>query len=343
MRIYAETAEPENVHPKDIWVLIEQNRDGTARSVSIQLLTPGRRIADQCGGTLTAVILGGDTGKCAEEVSLYGVDRIITADNVRLKAMEAEAFAEAVDQLARKYRPEAILIGATVSGREIAPRIACRLKTGLTADCTDIAFDAELRKIIWTRPAYGGNLMAEIYCPRSLPQMGTVRSGIFAKPQTVMRPHAEIITETLSLCPCGSGKTLVQTILDSIGDGEKIENAEIVISAGRGVGEGEIKQIKKLSDILGGAVAASRGAVEEGWFLPSQQVGQTGKTISPKLYIACGISGAIQHLVGMTGAKTVVAINTDKDAPIFSVCDYGIVGDVREVIPALIKELEDNK
>ena len=241
----------------------------------------------------------------------------------------------------KKHGPTTILIGATNIGRDLAPRVACRLKTGLTADCTDINIDAESGNIAWTRPAFGGNLMATILCPEHRPQMGTVRPGVFKKGEADFSRTAEVIKENIPVKKDILRTRLLKEINETANELRNIENAEIIVSGGRGLGQGEnFSYIQNLADALGGSVGASRAAVDAGWIPHSHQVGQTGKIVGPKIYIACGISGAIQHRVGMSSSDIIIAINKDSSAPIFDIADYGIVGDLFEILPILTKEIK---
>ena len=225
----------------------------------------------------------------------------------------------------------------------MGPRLSCRLGTGLTADCTDLSVEEETGNIIWTRPAFGGNLMANILCPGTRPQMGTVRPGVFKKGQKDPEHHAEVIREHIVPDPARVRTALLERIKE-VAEAVNLEEAEVIVSGGRGLGKAEnFKLIQELADVLGGVVGASRAAVDAGWIPHAHQVGQTGKTVAPKLYIACGISGAIQHLAGMSGSDTIIAINKDADAPIFEAADYGIVGDLFEVIPALIQAIKESR
>ena len=242
-----------------------------------------------------------------------------------------------------KYGPTSMLIGATNNGRDLGPRVSCRLKTGLTADCTGLDVDAESGNVAWTRPAFGGNLMATILCPDHRPQIGTVRPGVFKKGEAG-EAKAEIIKEDIHVDAADIRTQILELIKEEGGETVDLEGAEIIVSGGRGVGGPEgYAPIKELADLLGGVVGASRAAVDAGWIAHAHQVGQTGKTVGPKLYIACGISGAIQHVAGMSGADCIVAINKDPDAPIFDIADYGVVGNLFEVLPVMIDEIKKLK
>ena len=245
--------------------------------------------------------------------------------------------------LIEKYGPTTLLIGATPDGRDMGPRLACRLKTGLTADCTGLDIDPDSGNVAWTRPAFGGNLMATILCPDHRPQIGTVRPGVFKK-SAPGEAKAEVVREEFHVAPEQIRTELLEVIREAAGELVDLEGADIIVSGGRGVGGPEgFEPVKALADVLGATVGASRAAVDSGWISHAHQVGQTGKTVAPKLYIACGISGAIQHLAGMSGSDCIVAINKDPDAPIFDVADYGIVGNLFEVLPALTEEIKKLK
>lgn len=324
---------------KDLWVYIETNEDGSARNVGLELLSPGRKLADKQKGQLVAVVIGYQIDQAVQEAAEHGADEVIVVDDPGYQAFLTDAYAHALVTLIEKYRPLSILIGATPNGREVAPRVSCRLKTGLTADCTAVDIDEETGNVIWTRPTFGGNLMAQIQCPDHRPQMGTVRPGVFKKsaPETV---HAVLRKEEIPV-PGDQIRVRVREVIQEL-QGEKIdlESAQIIVAGGRGVGgPGGFAPIRRLAQVLGAEVGASRAAVDSGWIPHAHQVGQTGKTVGPKLYIACGISGAIQHTAGIAGADCVVAINTDPNAPIFEVADYCVTGDLFEVLPAMTEEI----
>lgn len=236
------------------------------------------------------------------------------------------------------------MISATNVGRDMGPRLSCRLKTGLTADCTAVDYDEETGNIAWTRPTFGGNLLAVIMCPAHRPQIGTVRPGVFKKGERKPENQPEIIREAISVKPERIRTRLVEVLKEAGAGSVNLENAEIIVSGDRGIGGPKgFELLQELADLLGGEVGASRAAVDSDWIGHVHQVGQTGKTVGPKLYIACGISGAIQHVAGMSGSDTIVAINKDPDAPIFNIADYGIVGDLYTVIPALIREIKESR
>ena len=328
---------------KDLWVFVETNEDGTAKNVGIELLTPGKMMAGKQGGNLVAVVIGCGADEAVKAANEHGADKIIVVDGPEYKHYSTDAYAIALVTLVEKYGPTSMLIGATNNGRDLGPRVSCRLKTGLTADCTALDIDEESGNVAWTRPAFGGNLMATILCPDNRPQIGTVRPGVFKKGEAV-EAKAEIIKEDIHVAESDIRTKVIELIREMDSENVDLEGAEIIVSGGRGVGGPEgFEPIKALAKELGATVGASRAAVDAGWIAHAHQVGQTGKTVGPKLYIACGISGAIQHLAGMSSSDVIVAINKDPDAPIFDVADYGVVGNLFEVLPVLTEELKKAK
>ena len=324
---------------KDLWVFIETNEDGTAKNVGLELLTPGKRMADKQGGALVAVVIGEHVDAAVGAANAHGADKIIVVDGPEYAHYSTDAYTIALCTLVEKYGPTSMLIGATNNGRDLGPRVSCRLKTGLTADCTALDIDEESGNVAWTRPAFGGNLMATILCPDHRPQIGTVRPGVFKKCE-LTDGSAEIIKENIRVTQDQIRTQVLELIKEMDSEHVDLEGAEIIVSGGRGVGGPEgFAPVRALAKALGATVGASRAAVDSGWIAHAHQVGQTGKTVGPKLYIACGISGAIQHLAGMSGSDIVVAINKDPDAPIFDVADYGIVGNLFEVLPVLTEEI----
>lgn len=324
---------------KDLWVFVETNKDGSAKNVGLELLTPGRMLAEKQGGALVAVVVGCQADSAVQAASDYGADKVIWVDGPEYAHYSTDVYTAALYALVEKYGPTSMLIGATNNGRDLGPRLACRLKTGLTADCTALDIDEESGNVAWTRPAFGGNLMATILCPNHRPQIGTVRPGVFKKGEPIQHT-AEVIREEIHMDPKDIRTQVLELIQDLGSETVDLEGAEIIVSGGRGVGGPEgFAPVRTLAEVLGGTVGASRAAVDSGWIAHAHQVGQTGKTVGPKLYIACGISGAIQHLAGMSGSDVIVAINKDPDAPIFDVADYGVVGDLFEVLPVLTEEI----
>lgn len=329
---------------KDLWVFIETGEDGRAKSVGLELLNPGRRLADAQGGSLVAVVVGFQTEPAVKEAAAYGADRIIVVDGPEYQHYTTDAYADALYTLITKYGPTTMMIGATNEGRDVGPRLSCRLKTGLTADCTAVDYDENTGNIAWTRPTFGGNLLATIMCPDHRPQIGTVRPGVFKKGERNEDNRPEIVAEDIHVTADRIRTRLVEVIREMNAENINLESAEVIVAGGRGVGGPEgFAPLKELADLLGGVVGASRAAVDSDWIGHVHQVGQTGKTVGPKLYIACGISGAIQHVAGMSGSDTIVAINKDPDAPIFNIADYAVVGDLKLVIPALIKEIRESR
>ncbi|BDF72536.1 electron transfer flavoprotein subunit alpha [Oscillospiraceae bacterium] len=325
---------------KDLWVFIETDEQGRAQNVGLELLTPGRVLAEKQGGALVAVVIGNHVDAAVQAASAQGADQIIVVEGPEYAHYSTDAYTAALFALVEQYGPTSMLIGATNNGRDLGPRLSCRLKTGLTADCTALDIDAESGNVAWTRPAFGGNLMATILCPDHRPQIGTVRPGVFKKGEPG-EAGAEVIRADIHMDPKDIRTQVLDLIRDLGGEHVDLEEAEIIVSGGRGVGGPEgFAPVRALAEALGGVVGASRAAVDSGWIAHAHQVGQTGKTVGPKVYIACGISGAIQHLVGMSGSNVIVAINKDPDAPIFDVADYGVVGDLFEVLPVLTAEVK---
>lgn len=332
-----------DVKTKDLWVFVETNEDGTAKNVGLELLSPGRDLATKQGGELVAVVIGNNVAAAVDAANAHGADKIIVVEGEEYAHYTTDAYQIAMCALVEKYAPTSILIGATNNGRDLGPRVSCRLNTGLTADCTNLDIDEESGNVAWTRPAFGGNLMATILCPNNRPQIGTVRPGVFKKGEEV-EPKAEIIREDIHVAKEQIRTQVLEIIKEMGGESVDLEGAEIIVSGGRGVGGPEgFAAIESLAEALGGVVGASRAAVDAGWIAHAHQVGQTGKTVGPKLYIACGISGAIQHVAGMSGSDVIVAINKDPEAPIFDVADYGVVGNLFEVIPVLVEEINKAK
>lgn len=327
----------------DLWVFIETREDGTAKNGSIELLNPGRMLAEKQNGKLVAVVIGSNVDKAVEDAARHDADEVIVLDSPEYSPYTTDAYANAMYYLTEKYGPSTLMIAATPNGRDLGPRLACRLRTGLTADCTSLDIDEQTGDVAWTRPAFGGNLMATILCSNTRPQIGTVRPGVFKK-APASDSHAAVIKEEFHVAPGEIRTELIRVIRSAAEEIVDLEGAEIIVSGGRGVrGPEGFQPIKELADALGGTVGASRAAVDAGWISHAHQVGQTGKTVAPKLYIACGISGAIQHRAGMSGSDCIVAVNKDPEAPIFSVAHYGIVGDLFEVLPVLTEEVRKLK
>ena len=332
------------VKNKNLWVFVETDENGAAKSVGLELLVPGRMLADKQGGKLVAIVIGDHVDEAVKAASEHGADEVIVVEGAEYAHYTTDAYATALCHLVDKFGPTTMLIGATNDGRDLGPRVACRLKTGLTADCTGLDIDEASGNMAWTRPAFGGNLMATILCPDHRPQLGTVRPGVFKKEEPVAGREVPVIREEFHVAPEQIRTELLEVIKEAGGELVDLENAEIIVSGGRGVGGPEgFKPVQDLADVLGATVGASRAAVDAGWIAHAHQVGQTGKTVGPKLYIACGISGAIQHLAGMSSSDVIVAINKDPDAPIFNVADYGLVGDLHVILPLLTEAVKKAK
>lgn len=325
---------------KGVWVFAEQ-RNGELLNVAIELLGEGRKIADKLGVQLTAVLLGNNVKNMTETLIKYGADKVILGDHELLETYTTDGYAKVISELIEEKKPEIMLIGATNIGRDLGPRISAKVKTGLTADCTRLEIDDEDKKLLQTRPAFGGNLMATIICPKHRPQMSTVRPGVMEKAKYDETRQGEVEEIEIKLTKDDIKAVVIDTV-KAEKEEVALEEAPIIVAGGRGVGnEKGFELIEKLAEKLGGVVGASRASVDAGWIDQPHQVGQTGKTVRPKLYIACGISGAIQHLAGMQSSDCIVAINKNPGAPIFKVADYGIVGDLYEVVPALIEALDN--
>lgn len=327
---------------KNLWVVVE-TEEGAAKNVGYELLSVGRTLADKLGQQLVALVMGKEVQGVAQTCIAYGADQVLLVEGDEYATYNTDAATYAVVTLIEKYHPSIVLYGATNNGRDLAPRVACRLETGLTADCTELDIDEETGLLVSTRPTFGGNLMATILCPDHRPQMSTVRPGVFKKGTPDEGRTGEIVAEDVHIDPAQIRVSLVERVKE-VAEAVNLEEAEIIVSGGRGLKEEKgFELIRELAGVLGATVGASRAAVDAGWISHVHQVGQTGKTVAPKLYIAVGISGAIQHLAGMSGSDTVVAINKDPDAPIFDVADYAVVGDLYEVVPALIEAIRAKK
>lgn len=328
---------------KNIWVYVE-TFENKPKSVGLELLGQARILADQLKEKVVAVIMCTDASEASKEAVAYGADEVYVLEDEKFAFFDAEKQSYAMVELIDKYKPSAIFIGATNNGRDLGSRTAVKKHTGLTADCTGLEIDEASGNIAYTRPAFGGNLMATILCADARPQMGTVRPGAFKKGVPDYERSGTIIKEKIDFPPSVEIVRFLEFIKAQAAGETAIEDAEIIVSGGRGLKEAKnFVLIEELAEALGGAVGASRAVVDAGWISHIHQVGQTGKTVNPKLYIACGISGAIQHLAGMNGSEIIVAINTDSNAPIFDVADYGIVGDIFEILPMLTKKIKNIK
>lgn len=327
-----------NNENNNVWVFAEQD-GGQIVPVVFEILTEARTIAAKLETGLSAVILGHQIAGQAEALLAYGVQTVYVCDAPELKDYTTAAYTRQLAALIGQYAPAVLFIGATHNGRDLGPRLASRLNTGLTADCTSLDVDLEKGDLLMTRPAFGGNLMATIICPSHHPQMATVRPGVFKAMPVNPPSNAQIVMVPSEIHP-DDLQTEILRIVKEKSQEEDITRANIIVAGGRGLGSAAgFDLLQDLANCLGGTVAASRAAVDAGWISNARQVGQTGKTIQPELYIACGISGAIQHLIGMNKSRTIVAINKDSNAPIFKIAHYGIVGDLYQIIPAMIEQL----
>ncbi|MDU1054817.1 electron transfer flavoprotein subunit alpha/FixB family protein [Clostridium baratii] len=324
---------------KGVWVFAEQ-REGELQKVSLELLGEGRKIADKLGVKLTALLLGHNIKDLANTLGEHGADEVIVCDNKLLEHYTTDGYTKVICELASERKPGILFIGATFIGRDLGPRVAARLSTGLTADCTQLDVEVSNGDLLATRPAFGGNLMATIACPDHRPQMATVRPGVFAK---IEEKNCEFVVEDVDVNLISEDiRTKVVEIVKEAKEIEDISEANFIVAGGRGLGCKEnFDKLYELAEVVGGSVAASRGAIDKGWIERDYQVGQTGKTVRPNIYIACGISGAIQHAAGMQDSDMIIAINKDESAPIMKLADYAIVGDVNKVLPELIAQFKE--
>jgi len=325
---------------KGIWVFAEQ-RDGTLSRVSIELLGKAQLLAAEINQDVSALLLGYGVSGLSDTLIAYGADNVYLVEHGALKNYRTNAYTKALEELINRYRPNILLMGATHMGRDLAPRVSRRVGVGLTADCTELTIDPEERILLQTRPAFGGNVMATIANRYSRPQMATVRPGVM---EALKRngKKGKIIKHKVSLIEKEIGTKVLELVREKK-KGVSLSEARVIVAAGRGVGsQMEMKPLFSLAKVMGGEVAGTRIIVEEGWLPVERQVGQTGQTVRPEIYIACGVSGAVQHRAGMMGSRYIIAINKDARAPIFEVADWGIVGDLHEVVPAFTKALQDS-
>ncbi|HNT98866.1 MAG TPA: electron transfer flavoprotein subunit alpha/FixB family protein, partial [Elusimicrobiales bacterium] len=324
---------------KDVWVFCEQKK-GVVQSISYELLGEGRKLADKLGVKLCAVLLGEGLDAVAESLGERGADKVYYASHPALKAYQDDPYSEVLSRLVEEYKPEVLLCGATTIGRSLISRVAIKADAGLTADCTALDIDGKERLLLQTRPAFGGNIMATITAPNHRPQMATVRHKVMKEAPVGKGRKAEVVKKDYP-AEAYASRTKLLEMVEELGATVNLSEADIIVAGGRGMGGKEgFALLEDLAKVLGGAVGASRSAVDAGWIPYDHQVGQTGKTVVPKIYFACGISGQIQHLIGMQSSKIIVAVNKDPEAPIFKVATYGIVGDVNEVVPAITREFK---
>jgi electron transfer flavoprotein alpha subunit len=341
--IVVERTETENLKTethKGVWIFAEL-MGNTIHPVVLELVGKGREIADELGTELGIVLLGHKAGDHVSQFSERGVDNVYLVENEILADFNVEPYTSAIVKLILKYRPEIFLAGSTSLGRTLFPRVAARLKTGLTADCTSLDVDDGL--LVQTRPAFGGNIMATIVCKNKRPQMATVRYGVLKAKNAGRKTRAKVIKEDMSETKLTS-RTRVVEFIEGVTQAVNLDSANVIVAGGMGLGSPDnFNLIQELAEAIGGAVGSSRPPIDHGWIPYSHQVGQTGRTVSPKIYIACGISGAVQHLAGMSSSEKIVAINRDRNAPIFDIADIGIVGDLFDIVPKLVQKLKTDK
>ncbi len=322
-----------------VFVFVQQV-DGTIVNVSYELIGKGRELAATLGTQVTAVLPGSNVGGLAANLARYGADRVVLVDDPALETYMTEPYTRALAAVVKHYKPDIMLYGATAIGRDLAPRVSARVHTGLTADCTGLAIQEETNHLLMTRPAFGGNVMATIVCREHRPQMATVRPGVFQRIAPL--EGATCPVDTFPVDGLAEGRNVeILEIVKKVSEKMDIQEAKVLVSGGRGLGGPEyFSMLEELAEALGGTVASSRACVDAGWVEKDLQVGQTGKTVRPNLYIACGISGAIQHLAGMEESDVIIAINKDPSAPIFDVADFGVVGDVHKIVPLLTEKVK---
>lgn len=327
---------------KDIYVFIEQ-RDNKLEKVGIELLGKARELADILNEKVVAMLIGESVKKHSDLLIHHGADKVIVIEDPMLKEYVTEPYAKSVFHIIKKYEPEIVLFGASSIGRDLAPRMAARIHTGLTADCTKLDIEDESNLLLMTRPAFGGNLMATIVCENFRPQMATVRPGVMQAMDSDASRTGEVIEEKLEFTAEDMNVKIID-VLKHENKKKDITEADILVSGGRGLGGPEgFKPLEELAEVLGAEVSSSRAAVDSGWITKDRQVGQTGKTVRPELYFAIGISGAIQHLAGMEESDLIIAVNKDTDAPMFEVADLGVVGNLNAVVPKLTELIKKEK
>ena len=335
---------------KGVYVFAQQV-DNKLSSISFELIGEASRLAEKLDTDVTAVLIGSGVAGLVDELAEYGADKVIVVDDPELKDYRTEPYAHALASVINEYKPEIMLVGATAIGRDLGPTVSARVATGLTADCTLLEIgdfpvnpipgkEQKKNQLLMTRPAFGGNTIATIACPDNRPQMATVRPGVMQKLDRVAGAKAEVIEYNPGFTP-DNRYVEILNIVKAVKTTSNIMDAKILVSGGRGVGSKEnFKLLEDLAEVLGGTVSCSRAVVENGWLPVDLQVGQTGKTVRPQIYFAIGISGAIQHVAGMEDSDLIIAINKDEDAPIFDVADYGMVGDLNKIVPALTAALK---
>ena len=327
---------------KDVFVIAEQ-RDGKIQKVAIELIGEATKLAADLGEKVVAVVLGSNVKDRAQELIQSGADKVIVVEDPMLEKYATEPYAKALTEVIKAYDPNIVLYGATSIGRDLAPRVSARVHTGLTADCTKLAINEETKLLHMTRPAFGGNIMATIVCKNHRPQMATVRPGVMAAIAKDATRTGDVDMFKVDFVPADMNVEIIEEVkaTKKIID---ITDAKVLVSGGRGIGGAEfVPMLQEAADVLGGIVSGSRPVIEAGWLSKERQVGQTGKTVRPDLYLACGISGAIQHVAGMESSEVVISINKDENAAIFGVSDLGVVGDVKVILPKLVEAIKKVK
>ena len=324
---------------RDVYVFAEQ-RDGELQKVGIELVGKARELADDLGQQVAAVLLGSGVKDKAQELIACGADKVVVVDDVMLEEYVTEPYTKALTAVINAKDPESVLYGASSIGRDLAPRVSARIHTGLTADCTALEIDEETKLLMMTRPAFGGNIMATIVCEDFRPQMATVRPGVMKALESDASRSGEVEEFKVEFSDADMNVKVRETV-KTAHKSVDITEAKILVSGGRGIGSAEkFKMLEELAGVMEGEVSSSRACVDSGWISADRQVGQTGKTVRPELYLACGISGAIQHAAGMENSDFIVAINRDEDAPIFDIADLGIVGDLNAIVPKLTEAVK---
>ena len=327
---------------KDVYVIAEQ-RDGKIQKVGLELIGEATKLAKDLGEQVVAVLLGSNITDKAQELIQHGADKVVVVDDPMLEKYATEPYAKALYEVIKANEPEIVLYGATSIGRDLAPRVSARVHTGLTADCTKLAINEETKLLHMTRPAFGGNIMATIVCKNHRPQMATVRPGVMAALAKDETRTGEVVNFKVDFVPADMNVEIIEEVKETKKTVD-ITEAKVLVSGGRGIGSADfVPVLQEAADVLGGVVTGSRPVIEAGWLDKDRQVGQTGKTVRPDLYLACGISGAIQHVAGMEGSEVVISINKDDNAAIFSVSDLGVVGDVKVILPKLVEALKKVK
>ena len=327
---------------KDVYVIAEQ-RDGKIQKVGLELIGEATKLAKDLGEQVVAVLLGSNITDKAQELIQHGADKVVVVDDPMLEKYATEPYAKAITAVIKACEPEIVLYGATSIGRDLAPRVSARVHTGLTADCTKLAINEETKLLRMTRPAFGGNIMATIVCKNHRPQMATVRPGVMAALAKDATRTGEVVNFKVDFVPADMNVEILEEVKETKKTVD-ITEAKVLVSGGRGIGSADfVPVLQEAADVLGGVVTGSRPVIEAGWLDKDRQVGQTGKTVRPDLYLACGISGAIQHVAGMESSEVVISINKDDNAAIFSVSDLGVVGDVKVILPKLVEALKKVK